>query len=357
MSAGDAERVLDKLQKDFGDKIVAYGTRPLANVPRLRSGIFQLDLSSGGGFPKGRISIVFGAESSGKTALAMRTIVQTQKDMPKDKCVLIDVEQTYDPSWGEKFGIDNEKLIISNPDYAEQAVDIVEAFLYASDVSLVVFDSIAAMITSNEIEKGADVAAVGGASALVGKLVRKSVRAFGVEAKKDHRPALLLVNQTRHKIGQMFGNPEYMPGGNSLKFSPSLTIRLHGTRTIDKKIHPAKHAYNETEFTIKKYKIPIVAISGKYSMALIPHKGLGVGEADPWNTLSRRMEEYGMLGKVQGKGWECDGHVYKTLKEIRERMAAEPKWDKDLREAVIARAVEDSFKPSKAKPEEDFSDL
>lgn len=356
MKKGDAERVLEKLRKDFGDKIASLGTRPLSNVPRLRSGIFQFDLSTGGGFPQSRISIIYGAESSGKTALAMRAIAQTQSDMPDRKCVLVDIEHTYDAGWGEQFGIDNKNLIISHPDYAEQAVDITEAFLYASDVSLIVTDSIAAMIPFNEVEKGADVAAVGGASALVGKLVRKSVRAFVVEAKKGHRPVLIFINQTRHKIGQLYGNPEYMPGGNALKFSPSLTVRLHGKLQIDKAIHPSKHAYIETEFTIKKYKIPIVAISGKYNMALLPHRGLGVGEADPWNTLSRRMEEYAMLTKTK-KGWACDGKEFRTLKLFREAMAEAPKWEKALRETIIERAVLESAKPKTDKPDEDFSDL
>lgn len=195
-----AKDLLAKFQKSFGAGIGGYGA-VLQECQRVPTGFFPFDLATGGGFPRGRASIVYGMESSGKTNCALRAIANHQKIWPKLACVYFDIENSLNPAWASALGVDMSKLIVVKPDFAEQVVDMVESFLFASDIGMIVVDSLAAMITSNEAEKGAETAAVGGSSILVGKLVRKCILGLTKAEKEGRHPTVVYVNQIRIKVG------------------------------------------------------------------------------------------------------------------------------------------------------------
>lgn len=305
------KEVISELIRSYGDGIVVEGFEEIARLP---TGLFQFDLAVGGGLPFNRVSEVYGKEASGKSNFALRCIVSAQRLFPKKKCVLIDIERTYDPVWGRTMGVDNDALIVIKPDFAEQAVDIVNAFMRAEDVVLIVLDSIGALTTQAEIDKSAEKDTMAPRARVMSKLVNKVTSAFGAVQKEKRQLALLGINQVRTNIGQ-YGGPEITPGGHAWRFVCSLRVRLYGKPITDKKIHQAMVARRETTFDIKKYKIPIVSIAGIYEMAMLPHKNIKVGEANFINTLLKRAEMYGML-KREKRGFSWDGVQFKTLKEL-----------------------------------------
>ncbi len=335
--------VISDINTDYGTKLVNVGIK-WSEHGRVPTGWFPFDLATGGGFPMGGISLVYGPESSLKTSLAMRAVGQCQKIYPDLKCVLLDLEAAYDPSWGEKLGVDNEKLIYTIPSYAEQAVDVCAALLQAEDVGCIVVDSIAAMAPENELVSSAEKASVGGASLLVGKFYRKVTQIIGTQLQQDRFPLLICINQIRSKVGVMYGNPETMPGGIALKFGSKMTIRLYGKDKDDKKIHPAMPAWKEVTGEIKKFKTSITSKSFKFDMGAVnvPKKGVMQGQVDSWNTVSTYLKKYGWLGQEKpGKPWVLLGeHKFKTLKECRAYIDENPELRRDLERKIIERAMD-----------------
>lgn len=333
MSKSDA--VLSQLQKDFGTHIGTVGVTK-SPIERIPTGIFQLDLATGGGFPKGRISILYGAESSTKTTVAYLLIAAIQRE--GQKAVFVDLEGTFDPEWSSQCGVDITKVIVVTPDTAEQAVDVIEAFAYAEDVGLIVVDSIAAMTTENEINSEAGKMSVGGASLLVGKMTRKCVIAINKMRQKGYKQTIVCINQTRFKIGVMFGDPETTPGGNAIRFASSLSIRLYGKDKIDKDVHPTIPVFKTVSGIIKKWKVPVVARQFEYDMCIVPHGTLKVGTAPSWNTVANYLKQYGLL-KKEKQGWRCMNVMFKTLDELATKYESDPEVKTVLQAEVVAKEL------------------
>lgn len=348
----DAAKVLAKLKKDMGDQVGRKGVE-LISVPRIPTGIFPLDLATGGGFPKGRLSIIHGIESSCKTALSYLLMAQIQRE--GKKAVYVDLEHTMDATWAVKFGLDIDELIIITPGFAEQTVDVVEAMLYAEDVGIVVVDSIAAMTTDNEIASSAEKMNVGGASYIVGKMVRKAITALSRESHSNHFPALVCLNQQRVKIGQMFGDPTTMPGGNSLKFASSLTLKLYGKDEIVKEVHAALPTYKVITGTVQKSKVPILSKAFEYNISLLPHGNLKVGQCPSWAFVSNYCKNAGLLTQAGvGKPWILLGKSGATQKELRQIYETDIPFSQAVHDAIIkiennsgkAELVEDISEPT-----------
>lgn len=333
-----AADIMKKVAKEFGSSIVTIGNKEFEDVIRIPTGVFPFDLMSGGGFPMGKVSIVFGTESSGKTNLVLKAIAEGQRMFPDKIAVFVDVENGFDPTWAAKLGVDVDKLIIINPEFAEQAIDITESFLYGSDVFMVALDSIAALTSQNEIESSAGKMIVGGASMLTGKMLKKTTVSFQrLRNQGIMPPAFVCVNQIRHKIGVMFGDPETQPGGNAVKFIPSMIVRLYGKGVIDKKINAVLPAYKETSVIMKKWKVPILAMKGDYTMLMLENGDKGPGFVEDWNTVSNYLKELGYLSKAEktGGGWVLFGDPYKTLDEIRTKLYGDKQLLADTKTQII----------------------
>jgi recombination protein RecA len=352
----NTQDIMKKMKKTYGGGIVRAGSESYEDVIRIPTGIFAFDLISGGGFPMGRASILYGVESSGKTNIVLKLIAQAGKLYPEKKAVFLDVEHAYDPVWATTLGVDQEKIIVVSPEYAEQAADIVEAFLYAEDVSVIALDSLAALTTQNEIESSTEKAAVGGASLLVGKMFRKVTTSFTrMRNQGQMPPAFIAINQIRHKIGVMYGDPETLPGGNAPKFASSFTVRIYGKNELDKKVNPVIPTYKKTSVILKKWKFPILATTAEFQMQMIPAYGRPAGYVDDWNTLSTYLKELDYLCK-DGAKWVLFGEPYGTLEEVKNYLYGNDVLLREAKGQIIKELLQKGAlkEPSQESDEEAF---
>lgn len=333
---GELAAVLGAISKQKGENVVVSGNK-IPAIGRIPTGVFEFDFATGGGFPRSRYSIVYGPESSGKTNICYCAAAQAQKlPEPCNKVVWVDLEGTFDPNWAAHFGIDVDELLVVKPSYGEEAVDLVDALVRAEEVALLVLDSLAVVVSSKEVEQSVEKFDVGTAAILVKRLCNKLVIALAEESRRGHTPAVILINQTRFKIGVMFGDPETMPGGQTMKFLSSLTVRLYGKNKVDKTINPDLPSWKDTKAVIKKAKIAIVRSDFDYEMAMLPSAGNGVGTTASWNMVSGYLKDLGHLSKVEkGSGWQLLGEEFPTLVPIRDRYETDSAYSTALHQIII----------------------
>ncbi len=288
---------LKKAQKKHGKTIGGIGVK-MPETPRLPLDILPFDLATGGGIPLNRVTIIYGPESSGKTNLALKAVASYQKRYPKKTCCYIDVEQALTSEWVAKLGVNVKTLAHIRPTHGEAVVDLVNELLYAEDCGLIVIDSIAAIVTMPELEKDAENQTPGMQGRIVAKLVRKCTAAFGDAQREGRVPTMIWINQTRMKIGVVFGNPETMPGGQGQQFMAALRIRLSGKNIVEKSVNKAMPVIKQTSMVIQKWKQPINFTHTKFMLAMIEHKGLAVGECLDWNCMKTYLSAYGLMKKV-----------------------------------------------------------
>src|ERR1043165_6946116 len=216
---------IDKIDKDYGKgSVMMLGDKAGDAIEAISSGSLGLDVALGiGGFPRGRIIEIYGPESSGKTTIAIHTIAEAQKK--GGICAIIDAEHAFDASYARKLGVDVDNLIISQPDYGEQGLEIAEHLIRSGAIDIIVIDSVAALVPKAELEGEMGESKMGLQARLMSQALRKLT---GTISKTGC--ACIFINQLREKIGIMFGNPETTTGGNALKFyaSARLDIRRIG---------------------------------------------------------------------------------------------------------------------------------
>ena len=224
------EDVIKEIQERFGEgSIMQLGKLIKIPVEVIPTGSLSLDLALGvGGLPKGRIVEIYGAESSGKTTLALHVIAQAQRK--GGKAAFVDSEHALDPEYAKRIGVNLENLLISQPDSGEQALDIVEALVRSGQLDVIVVDSVAALTPQSEIEGEMGDQQIGLQARLMSRALRKLT--FLISKTKT---GLIFINQTRMQIkGISFGNPVTTPGGKALKFYASLRIELNRIAQIKK---------------------------------------------------------------------------------------------------------------------------
>lgn len=213
------EQVLADIEKQFGKgAIMKLGSKEHMKIDVTSTGSLTLDIALGvGGFPKGRIIEIYGPESSGKTTFALQAIAEVQKK--GGRAAFIDAEHALDPIYAKNLGVNIDELLLSQPDTGEQALEICEALVRSEAVSIVVIDSVAALVPQAEIEGEMGDSHVG----LQARLMSQALRKLSGTINKTNTTAIF-INQLREKVGVLFGNPETTPGGRALKFYS--TIRL-----------------------------------------------------------------------------------------------------------------------------------
>lgn len=216
----DAEK-LKALQKKHGkDLIYKYGSGPSMSVEAVSSGSLGLDIALGvGGYPRGRIIECWGHESAGKTTLALHAIAEVQKR--GGQAAFIDAEHALDPKYAEDIGVDMTELFMSQPDNGEQALDIAESLVDTGELDIIVIDSVAALVPQAEIAAEMEKASVG----LQARMLSKGLRKLAAKLNKT-KTILFFINQTRMKIGVMYGSPTTTAGGESLKFYASVRMEI-----------------------------------------------------------------------------------------------------------------------------------
>jgi recombination protein RecA len=211
---------LAQIEKQFGKgSIMRLGEAHAVNVETIPSGSIGLDLALGGGIPKGRIVEIYGPESSGKTTVCLHAVAEVQKK--GGTAAYIDAEHALDPAYARRLGVDTDKLLISQPDSGEQALEILETLVRSNAVDIVVIDSVAALVPQAEIEGDMGDAQMGLQARLMSQAMRKLTGVIN-----RSKTTVVFVNQLRMKIGVMFGNPETTTGGNALKFYASVRMDI-----------------------------------------------------------------------------------------------------------------------------------
>ena len=212
---------IDKIDKDFGKgSVMMMSDKAEHAMEVVSTGSIGLDTALGvGGFPKGRIIEIYGPESSGKTTIAIHAIAEAQKK--GGMCAIIDAEHAFDSAYAQKLGVDVDNLLISQPDYGEQALEIADRLILSGALDVVVIDSVAALVPKGELEGEMGDSKMG----LQARLMSQALRKLTATINKTNT-ICIFINQLREKIGVMFGNPETTTGGNALKFYASVRLDI-----------------------------------------------------------------------------------------------------------------------------------
>ncbi len=219
---------LGQIEKQFGKgSILRLGAKEaIVPVSVISSGSISVDYALGvGGLPRGRICEIFGPESSGKTTIALQVVAEAQK--AGGMAAFIDVEHALDPIYAKKLGVDVDNLLVSQPDYAEQALEITAALITSGSIDVLVLDSVAALVPKSELDGEMGDSHMGVQARLMSQAMRKLT---GIVSKSN--TCLIFINQIREKIGVMFGNPETTTGGRALKFYSSVRLDIRRIAAI-----------------------------------------------------------------------------------------------------------------------------
>lgn len=219
--SSSVDNAINQIQRQFGKgSIMRLGAHEYEKIPVIPTGALSIDIALGvGGLPKGRITEIYGPESSGKTTLALHAVAEAQKR--GGTAAFIDAEHALDTNYAERLGVDVDNLLVSQPDFGEQALEIAEILIRSGGVDVIVIDSVAALVPRAEIDGNVGDSHVG----LQARLMSQAMRKFTGVLNRSHT-VLIFINQIRMKIGVMFGNPETTTGGNALKFYSSLRLDI-----------------------------------------------------------------------------------------------------------------------------------
>jgi len=358
-------------------------------VPRIPTGIWSLDKATGGGLPVGRFTQVFGWESTGKTTLYVRAIAEAQRicgncyqpaelgpgevitiDPLTNKVVSVesqvvvdcpcghprsltmawvDQEGTWDPAWATAHGVFPERLIMSWPEFAEEAVDIVEGLILSRSADIVVLDSVAAMSPSVEVKDSAqDFSGHPGTHArIMGTALRKwnsaiqSMNRIARSQDDEYRvPSIWLVNQLREKIGVKFGNPETKPGGNAIKFFTSVEVRtgMGAGYKVDDKEMETKSV--ELKFKVTKNKTAPARQGGNYRVCIEPHDGYETGQVMEHKTVLDHAMKHHLVERVSDRKYTFAGQDFIGQKQVIEYWKSQPDVFAEVRRMVLQIALQ-----------------
>ncbi len=238
---------LRQIEKNFGKgAVMRMGEKPAMQIEAVATGALALDMALGiGGLPRGRVTEIFGPESSGKTTLALHVVAEAQRT--GGVCAYIDAEHALDPVYARAIGVDVDEMLISQPDTGEQALEIADVLIRSGAIDAVVIDSVAALTPRAEIEGEMGDTHVG----LQARLMSQALRKLTANMNKT-RSLCIFINQLREKIGVMFGSPETTPGGRALKFYSSVRLDI---RRIESIKNGAEVVGNRTRVRVVKNKV------------------------------------------------------------------------------------------------------
>ena len=329
--------MLAAINKKYGKGAIGTGsTIERVACPRLSTGSFRLDFALGGGWARGRVNLIWGDRSSSKTTTMLKTVALAQKtDTVTGKFVWevedptpmvvqwIDVEGAFDPQWAEAQGVDVDALILSRPETAEQAADMVEVALASGAVDVVVIDSLAAMTPQAELEGEMADNSIGVAARINSKMFRK-VQARINEAARSRdglMPTLLVINQLRTKIGVMFGDPSVKPGGVAQDFYSTIEVRMTGAKVEHFDADKLLPRCGTFKFVVLKNKVSPPKVHGEFVMMLADDpkdERLRSGTIDEVKEVIGAAEKLGVYDS-SGKKFKIYDKEFDTKRELYEQ--------------------------------------
>jgi recombination protein RecA len=339
------EITLGQIEKQFGKgSILRLGSKDaIIPVSVISTGSISLDAALGvGGFPRGRINEIYGPESSGKTTIALQVIAEAQK--AGGMAAFIDVEHALDPSYSRKLGVDVDNLLVSQPDYGEQALEITGALIASGSIDVLVVDSVAALVPKAELEGEMGDSHMGVQARLMSQALRKLT---GVVSKS--KTCLIFINQIREKIGVMFGNPETTTGGRALKFYS--TVRLDIRRIAAIKDGDAVIG-NRTKVKVVKNKVASPFREAEFDIIYgegVSKEGdlldLGVAQS----VIEKSGSWFSYKGDRIGQGRETARQFLKDNADIRQNIDTELRKALGLIKTEQPPAGESAPQPAKAE--------
>ena len=306
------DQVLLDIEKQFGKgAVMKLGDNEHHEIDTISSGSLSLDIALGvGGYPKGRIIEIFGPESSGKTTFALHAIAEAQKQ--GGRAAFIDAEHSLDPTYAAKLGVNINELLLSQPDNGEQALEICEALVRSGAISVIVIDSVAALVPQAEIEGEMGDNHVG----LQARLMSQALRKLSGIINKTNTVAIF-INQLREKVGVMFGNPEVTPGGRALKFYSSVRLEVRKAEQIK---NGNDVIGNKTAIKVVKNKVAppfkTCVVDIMYGEG-VSKNGEIVDLATDANIIEKSGAWYAYKGEKLGQGRDNVKELFKTNEKLK----------------------------------------
>src|SRR5690242_8836024 len=310
---------LSQIEKQFGKgSILRLGSKEaIVPVTVISTGSIAIDSALGiGGFPRGRICEIFGPESSGKTTIALQVVAQAQK--AGGMAAFIDVEHALDPVYARQLGVDVDNLLVSQPDFAEQALEITSALIQSGSIDVLVVDSVAALVPKSELDGEMGDSHMGVQARLMSQAMRKLT---GIVSKSN--TCLIFINQIREKIGVMFGNPETTTGGRALKFYSSVRVDIRRIAAIK---DGESVIGNRTKVKIVKNKVASPFREAEFDIIYgegVSREGdlLDLGVAQ--NLIEKSGSWFSYKGERVGQGRENSRQFLKDNADIRQALDTE----------------------------------
>ncbi len=309
------DQVLADIEKQFGKgSVMKLGDNEHNDIEVIPSGSLSLDIALGiGGYPKGRIIEIYGPESSGKTTFALHAIAEAQKQ--GGRVAFIDAEHALDPTYAAKIGVNTNELLLSQPDNGEQALEICEALVRSGAISVIVIDSVAALVPQAEIEGEMGDSHMGLQARLMSQALRKLAGAIN-----KTNTVCIFINQLREKVGVMFGNPETTTGGRALKFYSSIRLEIRrseqikdGSEIIGNKTN-IKVVKNKMAPPFKTCNVDIMYGEG------VSKEGELIDLASDIAVLDKTGSWYAYKGEKLGQGKENVKEILKKNPEMKEEI-------------------------------------
>ena len=335
------EMALQQLEKSFGKgAVMQLGTDERPMIETISSGAFSLDLALGGGIPRGRITEIYGSESSGKTTIALHAVAETQK--AGGMALFVDAEHALDTEYAARLGVDVDRLYVAQPSTGEEALEIMDAMISSGSMDIVVLDSVAALVPRAEIEGDMGDSHVG----IQARMMSQALRKLGGNLNKT-KTAAIFINQIREKIGVMFGNPETTPGGRALKFWSSVRMEIRRGELLKN----GPEAYGaRTKIKIVKNKVAPPFRTAEIDMIFgsgLNRAGDALDLSVEHNLVSKAGTYYNYGDTRLGQGrdnarkyLEENPEILQEL-EAKLREALQPKKEAPSESAVVATGVEE----------------
>ena len=326
---------ISQIEKNFGKgAIMKMGEAAKLHIESIPTGSIGLDAALGvGGFPRGRIVEIYGPEAGGKTTVSLQAVAEAQKR--GGTAAFIDAEHAMDPKYSRKLGVDIDNLLISQPDYGEQALEICETLVRSGAIDIIVVDSVAALVPKAEVEGEMGDPQMGLQARLMSQALRKLTAVVG-----KSKTVLIFINQLREKIGVMFGNPETTPGGRALKFYSSVRLDVRAQEKIkegDKIVG--------TRVKVKVVKNKVAPPFRDSTFVLIHGEGISheaelLDMGQKFNLVEKSGSWFAYEGERLGQGYEA------SLQFLKEHSALSGKLENAIRKQIDSeRAKSESPRP------------